>query len=185
MLLRGIMKLLFLIFLPASLTRSYTMRSTFTKNTIATPETTLPFHWTMRDRSASYWFQVGDSVEVLDDVMKAGITLRGRQGIVQETWEKCDVDPTCCCAEQVDVGMAVRVKFQGSEADESDIGSFFHYFAEDELRQFFAQKSPINGTAFDGKGCTAFKLDQLRQAGQDPPRIASYEPKGKLNYDDE
>jgi len=58
----------------------------------------------MRDASASYWFQVGDSVRVMEDVQKAGVSLKGRVGTVCETWEKCDVDPTCCCAEQVDVG---------------------------------------------------------------------------------
>ena len=49
----------------------------------------------MRDVSASYWFKVGDQVKVVDDVMKAGSSLRNRQGTVLETWEKCDVDPTC------------------------------------------------------------------------------------------
>ena len=48
----------------------------------------------MRDASASYWFQVGDRVKVVDDVYKANINLLGRQGKVVETWEKCDVDPT-------------------------------------------------------------------------------------------
>ena len=49
----------------------------------------------MRDVSASYWFKAGDQVKVIDDVMKAGASLRNRQGTVVETWEKCDVDPTC------------------------------------------------------------------------------------------
>lgn len=49
----------------------------------------------MRDRSSANWFNVGDSVRVVDDVMKAGTNLRGRVGTVIETWEKCDVDPTC------------------------------------------------------------------------------------------
>ena len=39
-----------------------------------------------------------------------------------------------CCAEQVDLGMAVRVKFQGTEAEETaSFVSFIHYFAESEL----------------------------------------------------
>jgi hypothetical protein len=103
----------------------------------------------MRDRSASYWFQIGDRVQVVEDVPKAGTNLRNRQGTVVETWEKCNVDPTCCCAEQVDLNMAVRVAFDGraplSDDDEvaaaaagdsstsSSSSSFTHYFAEDEL----------------------------------------------------
>ena len=85
-----------------------------------------------RDASASYWFQLGDTVKVVaDDVEKAGTNLRDRVGTVIETWEKCDVDPTCCCAEQVDVNMAVRVEFQGTEADPTIMDqSFRHYFAE-------------------------------------------------------
>ena len=94
----------------------------------------------MRDASASYWFKVGDTVKVVEDVMKAGSSLRNRRGTVVETWEKCDVDPTCCCAEQVDLGMAVRVEFQDEisdgGSDNLEIGtctSFFHYFGEEEL----------------------------------------------------
>mmetsp|Transcript_2170 Transcript_2170/g.4710 ORF Transcript_2170/g.4710 Transcript_2170/m.4710 type:complete len:226 (-) Transcript_2170:578-1255(-) len=87
----------------------------------------------MRDRSSSYWFSVGDTVRVVEDVFcggggssnKNGNTnakkkkknLKGRTGTVVETWEKCDVDPTCCCAEQVDTNMAVRVAFAGTDAD--------------------------------------------------------------------
>ena len=43
-------------------------------------------------------------MRVVDDVEKAGINLRGRVGTVKETWTKCKVDPTCCCAEFVDDG---------------------------------------------------------------------------------
>ena len=50
----------------------------------------------MRDASASYWFQRGNSVRVIEDVEKAGHNLKHRVGKVVETWEKCDVDPTCC-----------------------------------------------------------------------------------------
>jgi hypothetical protein len=85
----------------------------------------------MRDSSVAYWFSVGDSVQVVKDVFKAEKNLRGLRGKVVQTWEKCDVDPTCCCAEQVDTGMAVRVAFepQGEHNEEP----FFHYFAESEL----------------------------------------------------
>ena len=114
--------------------------------------------WIMRDRSSSYWFSVGDAVQVVQDVICGGRTttkqnLKGRIGTVVETWEKCDVDPTCCCAEQVDINMAVRVVFRDhdrettndkDDEDEDDDSSnsnfnsnnstdFYYYFAEDEL----------------------------------------------------
>lgn len=102
----------------------------------------------MRDRSASYWFSLGDRVKVVDDVYTKTQNLKGRTGKVVETWEKCDVDPTCCCAEQVDTDMAVRVFFQNTNQNEnenendsdnncndenSDDGTFYYYFAEEEL----------------------------------------------------
>ena len=131
----------------------------------------------MRDASASYWFQVGDSVRVVaDDVEKAGFNLQNRVGRVVETWEKCDVDPTCCCAEQVDINMAVRVEFQGTEADETKAGtSFMHYFAEEELVKTEGEAT-ANALPFDGMSCTAFKMDVLQSASQKPRGIASWEP---------
>jgi len=90
----------------------------------------------MRDRSASYWFDVGDTVKVVADVWAGSKAnnnqqnLKGRIGSVVQTWEKCDVDPTCCCAEQVDTNMAVRVAF-GDDNEEK----FVYYFAEDELKK--------------------------------------------------
>jgi len=67
----------------------------------------------MKDSSCSYWFQIGDTVQVSTSVKKAGIDLKGRIGKVVETWEKCSVDPTCCCAEFVDDNFAVSVQFEG------------------------------------------------------------------------
>jgi hypothetical protein len=139
--------------------------------------------WTMRDRSASYWFQAGDRVRVVDDVYKAGTNLRQRVGVVVETWEKCDVDPTCCCAEQVDTGMAVRVEFERDESNKELLeSSFMHYFAEEELLKV-KEEEVIEAAAagnekslpFDGMSCTAFKLEQL-QTHQKPRGIASFEP---------
>jgi hypothetical protein len=51
---------------------------------------------TMRDASSAYWFAKGDTVQVVQDVIKANYSLKDRTGTVVETWEKCDVDPTCC-----------------------------------------------------------------------------------------
>ena len=83
----------------------------------------------MKDSSCSYWFQVGDTVQVSTTVRKAGVDLKGRIGKVTETWEKCSVDPTCCCAEFVDDNYAVTVTFEGS----IDERCFTHHFNEDEL----------------------------------------------------
>lgn len=129
----------------------------------------------MRDTSASYWFQAGDAVRVSSDqVCKAGTNLHGRIGVVRETWEKCDVDPTCCCAEQVDRHMAVRVEFDGSEDDAASPGcSFTHYFAEDEL-----VKVPVDRddpVAFDGMSCKEFKLGQLQLDSQ-KRGLSSFDP---------
>ena len=52
---------------------------------------------TIRDHSASYWFSPGDRIEVVEDVTKAGCNLKGMVGVVIEAWQKCEVDPTCCC----------------------------------------------------------------------------------------
>jgi hypothetical protein len=110
---------------------------------------------TMRDHSASYWFSPGDRVEVMEDVTKAGVNLKGRTGIVVEAWEKCDIDPTCCCAEQVETDLAIRVNFQGTEANANEQGAFEFRFNEDELKK---AELPV---AFDGMSCKAFKLEQL------------------------
>jgi hypothetical protein len=154
----------------------------------------------MRDTSASYWFHPGDAVRVCAPVSKASVNLKGRVGVVVETWEKCDVDPTCCCAEQVERGMAVRVEFPGGLAcDDNDTSpsesssSFTHYFAEDELvkvtpgastdelgspSELMDDLSPSmagDPVPFDGVGCVAFKLDKL-QIDSKSRKIASFEP---------
>lgn len=98
---------------------------------------------TMKDKSNSYWFQVDDKVRVISSVKKANVDLRGRVGVVTQTWEKCDVDPTCCCAEFVDDNFAVQVKFEeplkfnpckpSENSFKTDVDMFYHYFNEDEL----------------------------------------------------
>jgi hypothetical protein len=116
-----------------SRTPRHTLLTNSRSTTITTTTTTL---LVMKDRSSSYWFQVGDCVRVVSpDVQKSGVNLYHRVGKVMETWEKCDIDPTCCCAEQVDPNMAVRVEFIGklSEDSEHTNETFDHYFAESEL----------------------------------------------------
>merc|ERR1719291_135559 len=86
------------------------------------------------DRSSANVFQLGDEVTVVEDVVKAGSSLKGMSGVVVETWEKCDVDPTCCCAELVDEGLSVHVKFYSPVPPFScDGNEFIHYFSESEL----------------------------------------------------
>ena len=41
----------------------------------------------------------GAWVLVSDNVVSGGVNLKGMQGKVVYAWEKCEVDPTCCCAE--------------------------------------------------------------------------------------
>ena len=120
---------------------------------------------TMRDRSTSDTFRVGDSVRVVKSVMKGGTDLINLTGVVCENWSKCEVDPTCCCAEQVDVNMAVLVEFDGSNNGGRFVPegeSFTHYFGEDEL-DFVKMEEVV---PFDGMSCKAFKLDRLRMNKQ-------------------
>lgn len=83
-------------------------------------------------------------MQVSASVKKADIDLKGRIGRVTETWEKCDVDPTCCCAEFVDENFAITVEFKGKLDPDRTTATmnslilgidenFTHYFNEDEL----------------------------------------------------
>jgi hypothetical protein len=105
----------------------------------------------MHDRSSANWFTVGDSVRVIESVPKGQMELKGRVGTVIQTWEKCDVDPTCCCAEFVDDVFAVRVRFDTSheisrlkEGDQE--GEFMHYFAEREIVKINKSQTEAMGT---------------------------------------
>ncbi|KAL9187409.1 hypothetical protein ACHAXT_001512 [Thalassiosira profunda] len=133
----------------------------------------------MGDHSSATRFNVGDAVTVVDDVMKAGKNLKGLSGTVIETWEKCEVDPTCCCAEWVDEGLAVHVRFAAEGSDLFANDAFIYYFAESELiikkndDADAEEESSIN-VAFDGMSCKAFKLDKLKM-GEQARRIAAFE----------
>jgi hypothetical protein len=118
----------------ASTSDAFSMRSVFT-NSLHPIRNPVPNQGRlmMRDVSASYWFRVGDKVQVVQDVYKGNSNLNQRIGTVREAWEKCDIDPTCCCAEQVDTGMAVKVEFEVTTDSEEGGASMFHHFAEDEL----------------------------------------------------
>jgi hypothetical protein len=92
----------------------------------------------LHDKTTTNWFGVGDNVIVVEDVyLQNGKNLKGTKGIVLETWESCDVDPACCCSEQVESDMAVRVNLtldRPVEEEESSHG-FTYYFAEAELNK--------------------------------------------------
>jgi hypothetical protein len=63
----------------------------------------------MRDGStAENYFSLGDKVRVVKDMWHYNnigngekFSSIGMSGIVTDVWEKCDVDPHCCCAELV------------------------------------------------------------------------------------
>lgn len=140
----------------------------------------------MKDKSSANVFSVGDRVRVVDDVEKAGINLRGRVGTVKETWTKCKVDPTCCCAEFVDDGFAVHVSFDRVAATDGPItaeDTFVHYFAERELIEEKEEENDAPAVAFDGMSCQAFKLNQLKM-GEQAQRIAAYEASKGGDTDD-
>ena len=134
----------------------------------------------MRDRSCSDAFEVGKRVKVITTVMKGGIDLKGQKGEDVKNWIKCEVDPTCCCAEQVDLGMAVLVEFDCSVDGGSFVPrgeTFTHYFGEDELIHVTEKESAMfakHQIPFDGMSCKAFKLEHLKM-GQQAKRLAAFE----------
>ena len=149
----------------------------------------------MKDQSSANVFKAGDRVRVVQDVIKGGTNLRGWTGEVTETWEKCDVDPACCCAEFVDRAFSVTVRFHG-KIDKS-IGratgeeGFVHYFSEEELEEIRHvdgnQQSSLpslkSQVPFDGLSCKAFKLEKL-QLDKQKRGIAYFEPSPQAKSDD-
>lgn len=112
-------------------------------------------------------------MQVVEDVFKGQRqNLKGLIGTVLQTFEKCEVDPTCCCAEFVDRSMAVTVEFSMRSLGNEDYNKvsfltsdswwdgepFLYYFAEEELNKL---TDLADSVAFDGLSCTEFKLKQL------------------------
>jgi hypothetical protein len=83
----------------------------------------------------------GDRVEVTSDVhIKGGVNSIGMQGTVIDTWEICETDPACCCAELTDTGYEVTVKLDHSTSPTAPSGEqrqplqrLVGYFNEDEV----------------------------------------------------
>ena len=93
----------------------------------------------MRDGStSSNYFKVGEKVRVSTDVWhrpphasKPSFSSKGREGSVVQVWEKCEVDPACCCAELA-FDAPIEVRFEGDDYDETS--SFWTaFFAVDEI----------------------------------------------------
>lgn len=90
------------------------------------------FALVMKDRSMVSYFQEGDLVQVsCDDVRRQGSALAGFCGVVTDAWVKCEVDPHCCCAEQVEDSHAVTVGFKFAQFTQG----YSYLFAEAELRK--------------------------------------------------
>lgn len=91
----------------------------------------------MRDGStASIFFSVGDKVEVIKNVLHRPNSLpefssMGFQGIVCDVWEKCEVDPHCCCAELA-FDAPVQVRFIGNNYDPL-VDDWKAHFSLDEI----------------------------------------------------
>jgi hypothetical protein len=92
----------------------------------------------MRDAStASVFFSVGDKVRIIKDVWHRPQSLPSfnsidLEGTVCEVWEKCEVDPHCCCAELA-FDAPIQVRFLGNQYS-SDIDNWTAHFAMDEIQ---------------------------------------------------
>ena len=54
--------------------------------------------------TASIYFSIGDRIRVTEDVIhkpkeSSPFSSKGLIGVVIGIWDKCEVDPHCCCAE--------------------------------------------------------------------------------------
>eukprot|EP01041_Mallomonas_annulata_P005436 gene5436-10905_t len=96
-------------------------------------------HLFMRDASTSEgYFRIGDMVKVTKPVQHLSIdgskfSSENLEGTIIDIWEKCEVDPHCCCAELA-FDAPIKVCFQGSMV-ESYTGSseWAAQFSTDEL----------------------------------------------------
>ena len=85
----------------------------------------------MKDASAVTYFRNGDEDRSWRRGDPEGVEARRAAGRCVDVWEKCEVDPTCCCAEQVEEAHAVTVEFQPFLLGEG----YRYWFDEDELRK--------------------------------------------------
>jgi hypothetical protein len=96
-------------------------------------------HLHMRDGStAAVFFELGDSVKVVSEVLhrpnhRPAFTSKGLVGKVVSLWEKCEVDPHCCCAEQA-FDAPIEVEFENDLYYEEK-RRWTGHFAADELEK--------------------------------------------------
>lgn len=96
----------------------------------------------MKDSStADAYFQVGNRVRVIANVQHNPINSEkfssyGYEGIVTSVWEKCEVDPHCCCAEMA-FDAPIEVTFTNNKGvtatEDTTEGSWKAYYALDEI----------------------------------------------------
>lgn len=108
----------------------------------------------MRDSSSVTWLKNNDRVKVIESVMSRGEDLKGRTGTVTMAWEKCEVDPHCCCAELAEEDVAVHVDLDPPDARP-------YYFAEHELAKVAAAAT----AAVAGAAQAATELEPLLATG--------------------
>lgn len=114
----------------STLTRSYTtyyitptittisLSGTFSYSKIHSSSIPRRHTFLMRDGStANTYFQIGQQIRVIKQVFhdppsKQRFSSLDKIGIVIGVWEKCEVDPTCCCAELA-FDAPIEVLFQG------------------------------------------------------------------------
>mmetsp|Transcript_68872 Transcript_68872/g.164312 ORF Transcript_68872/g.164312 Transcript_68872/m.164312 type:complete len:167 (+) Transcript_68872:20-520(+) len=98
----------------------------------------------MKDHSSVTEFSANDRVEVTAELSTRGGALKGMVGTIVETWEKCEVDPICCCAENGMEEASVEVSFTAPEMGDAfsrfDLsekeraqGRFSSFFSAEEL----------------------------------------------------
>ena len=91
----------------------------------------------MRDAStASAYFNINDKVKVIKNVYhypknNGQFSSFGLSGTVVDVWDKCEVDPHCCCAELA-FDAPIEVKFEGYQYH-NNISSWTAHFALDEI----------------------------------------------------
>ena len=108
----------------------------------------------MRDSSSVTWLKNNDRVVVTESVLSRGEDLKGRTGTVTMVWEKCEVDPHCCCAELAEEDVAVHVDLDPPDARP-------YYFAEHELAKVAAAAT----AAVAGAAQAATELEPLLATG--------------------
>ena len=93
----------------------------------------------MRDGStASTYFDVGDKVRVVMDVWhkprtQAPYSSKDLEGVILSVWEKCEVDPSCCCAELA-FDAPIEVQFHGNQYD-ANAHTWTAHFALNEIQR--------------------------------------------------